>query len=268
LQCLLLLHISNSLSTNRCNQESLAKALLQVWVCQKSLVLSDLPSSSSSYRPCSVRLQGIQLKLCLASLRPCLQPQQLHTAEQVFGRDLIFQTGSEGCQQGGLVASEGDEGPTRDPLMLLLGLPGVATEKNCSRAALEGEERERQGCISRGLHGLEQETARQWGLESPCWDSGERDCPQAILCSRLPVLATACAQDTTCLSPSEASIVAKLWLSKAGLLLSLLGIQCPSTVEANTRKAGTSSGQRTSSSFCLFTPMLVLRLWLLNWKQA
>ena len=185
---------------------------------------------------------------------------------QVFGRDLIFQTGSEGCDQGGLVASEGGEGPTRDPLMLLLGLPGVGTENNCSREALEGEERERQGCMARGLHGLEQETARQWGLESPCWDSGERDCPQAILCSRLPALATACAQATTCLSPSEASIVAKLWLAKAGLLFSLLGIQCPST-EANTRKAGSSSGHRTSTSFGLWLspPMIVLRLWLF-WK--
>merc|ERR1711990_921094 len=103
LQCLFLLHVSNSLSTKRCTQEALAKALLQVWVCQKSLVLSDLPSSSASHRPCSVRLAGSQLKSCLASLTPCLQPQQLRTAEQVYGRDLIFQTGSEGCHQGGLV---------------------------------------------------------------------------------------------------------------------------------------------------------------------
>ena len=39
--------------------------------------------------------------------------------QQGFGRDLIFQTGSEGCHQGGLVASEGDNGPTRDPLIFL-----------------------------------------------------------------------------------------------------------------------------------------------------
>ena len=180
---------------------------------------------------------------------------------QVFGRDLIFQTGSEGCHQGGLVASEGDNGPTRDPLMLLLGLSGVATDKNCSRGALEGEERDRQGCIMRGLHGLEEETGKQWGLESPCWDSGEKDCAKAILCSRLPALATACAQDTTCLSPSEASIVAKIWLGKAHLLLSLLGIQCPRT-EANTKKAGLSAGHQTFSSLnlMLLTPMFVLRL--------
>ena len=181
--------------------------------------------------------------------------------QQVFGRDLIFQTESEGCHQGGLVASEGETGPTRDPLMLLLGLPGVATEKNCSRAALEEEERERQGCIMRGLHGVEQETEKQWGLESPCWDSGEKDCPKAILCSRLPALATACAQDSTCLSPSEASIVAKIWLGKAHLLFSLLGIQCPRS-EGNTKKAGLSAGQLTSSSLnlALVTPMFVLRL--------
>ena len=107
LRGLLLLHLSDSLSTNRCTQEALAKALLQVpersesifetispvyqgflkvWVCQKNLVLSDLPSSSSSYKPCSVRLAGNQLKSCLANLASCLEPQQLDTAEQVIDK--------------------------------------------------------------------------------------------------------------------------------------------------------------------------------------
>ena len=221
--------------------------------------MSDLPSSSKSNRPCSVRLPGAQLKLCLKSLGPCLQPQQLHTAEKVFGRDLIFQTGSEGCHQGGLVASEGSEGPTRDPLMLLLGLPGVVTDRGCGREELEEEEKDRQGCIERGLHGLEQETERQWGLESPCWEAGEKGCPEAITCSRLPALATACAQDTSCLSPSEASVVAKIWLGKAEVLLRLLGIQCSRT-EAHT--AMISAGHRTYSSLNLvfLTGTLIVRL--------
>ena len=179
--------------------------------------------------------------------------------QQVFGRDLIFQTGSEGCQQGGLVASEGEQGPTRDPLMLLLSLPGVATEKNCNREELEEEERDRQDCVMRGLHGLEEETGQRWGLESPCWDSGEKNCPETILCSRLPALATACAQDSTCLSPSEASLVAKIWLDKAHLLLRLLGTHCPRSGEANTRKSGSSAGHRISSplDLAIVTPMLV-----------
>ena len=266
-----------------------------MWACQKSLVLSDLQSSSSPpaptssspthksskspHKPCSVRLTGSQLKSCLVSLSSCLQPQQLHTAEQVidkpvnvrsdrveglqfqvFGRDLIFQTGSEGCHQGGLVASEGDQGPTRDPLMLLLTMSGVATDKKCNRKELEEEERDRQSCVMRGLHQLEEETGRQWGLESPCWDSGEKNCPDTILCSRLPALATACAQDTTCLSPSEASVVAKIWLEKADLLLQLLGTKCPRS-EANTRKTGLSAGQqRISLDLTIVTSMLVFRL--------
>jgi len=273
---LLFLHSAGSLTTDRCSQETLAKAILQVWACQKSLVLSDLQSSSSPpaptsssathksskspHKPCSVRLAGSQLKSCLVSLSSCLQPQQLHTAEQVFGRDLIFQTGSEGCHQGGLVASEGDQGPTRDPLMLLLTMSGVATDKKCNRKELEEEERDRQSCVMRGLHQLEQETGRQWGLESPCWDSGEKNCPDTILCSRLPALATACAQDTTCLSPSEASLVAKIWLGKADLLLQLLGTKCPRS-GANTRKAGSSAGQqRISLDLTIVISMLVFRL--------
>ena len=67
----------------------------------------------------------------------------------MFGRDLIFQIGSEGChQQGGLVASEGDQGLTRDPLMPLLNLSGVATDKNCSRKELEEGKRERDRAVS------------------------------------------------------------------------------------------------------------------------
>jgi len=253
---LLLLHSTDSLTTDRCTQETLAKAILQVWACQKSLVLSDL---QPPHKPCSVRLAGSQLKSCLASLSSCLQPQQLQTAEQVFGRDLIFQTRSEGCHQGGLLASEGDQGPTRDPLMLLLSMSGVATDKNCSSQELEKEESSRQSCVMRGLHQLEEETGRQWGLESPCWDSGEKNCPDTILCSRLPALATACAQDTTCLSPSEASVVAKIWLDKADLLLQLLGTKCPRS-ETNTRKAGLSAGQRISLDLTIVTSMIVFRL--------
>ena len=145
--------------------------------------------------------------------------------------------------------------------MLLFSLSGVGTEKNCSREELEEEEGDRQDCVMRGLHGLEEESSRQWGSESPCWDAGEKNCPETILCSRLPALATACAQDTTCLAPSEASVVAKIWLGKAELLLRLLGTKCPRS-EVKTKKAGSSAGQRISwpLDLAIVTPILVLRL--------
>ena len=159
------------------------------------------------------------------------------------------------------MASEGEEGRTRDPLMLLLNLDGVTTDKNCSKEALEVEEKERQECVLRGLHGLEQETSRQWELESPCWDSGEGACPKTILCSRLPSLATACAQKSDCFAASEASMAAKMWRGKAELLVKMLGIKC--SEEALPTKVQLSEGIRPSLSslnlaFCF--PMFLLRL--------
>ena len=159
------------------------------------------------------------------------------------------------------MASEGEEGRTRDPLMLLLNLDGVTTDKNCSKEALEVEENERQECVLRGLRGLEQETSRQWELESPCWDSGERACPKTILCSRLPSLATACAHKSDCFSASEASMAAKMWRGKAELLVKMLGIKC--SEEALPTKVQLSEGIRPSLSslnlaFCF--PMFLHRL--------